>query len=501
MQGTRKAPFLIILAAAAAAFGMILTGSLHVTPASSAARAPAQGASAPAPAPSSAGSVALPSFANVADEALNSVVSITSTELVKTQRGQSPFGQGDPFEFFFGPRRGAPGAPQERKQVTGGSGFIISPEGEILTNNHVVAGSTKIQVKLRDREVLPATVLGRDPATDVAVIKVDAKHKLPALALGDSDKIRVGDWVMAVGNPLAFEGTVTVGVISGKGRTGLSEDSSLENFLQTDAAINFGNSGGPLINSAGQVVGINTAMIQPAQNIGFAVPINTAKAEIPQLKTKGKVTRGLLGVRIGPVDQDIMQAFHLPSMDGAFVQMVDPDQPAAKAGVEHGDTIVRADDVEVKEPRDLITYVSSKPPGAKVKLTVLREGKTRTMTVTLAEREAPESEETEGAGSKGSARGKLGISVTDLTSDIREQLNIPNGVSGVVIEDIGPTSPAADEGLSQGDVVTEINGVAVKSVSQFRTEVEKVKKGDYVRLYVRRFAPQQISRYVVIHLE
>jgi len=499
MQGTRKAPFLILLAAAAAAFGMILTGSLHVTPATSAKSPPEASSPSTAPAPPpAAGSVALPSFANVADEALNSVVSITSTEIVKTQRGMSPFGQGDPFEFFFGPRRGT---PQERKQVTGGSGFIIDSDGEILTNNHVVAGSTKIQVKLRDREVLPAKILGRDPATDVALIKVEAKKKLPALALGDSDKIRVGDWVMAVGNPLAFEGTVTVGVISGKGRSGLSEDSSLENFLQTDAAINFGNSGGPLINASGQVVGINTAMIQPAQNIGFAVPINTAKGEISQLKSKGKVTRGLLGVRVGPVDQDIMQAFHLPSLDGAFVQMVDPDQPAAKAGVEHGDTIIKADDVVVKETRDLISYVSSKPPGSKVKLTVLRDGKERTFTVTLAEREAPESDDNEGAGTKGTARGKLGISVTELSPDIREQLNIPNGVTGIVIEDVGPTSPAADEGLSKGDVITEINGVAVKTVAQFRTEVEKVKKGDYVRLYVRRFAPQQISRYVVIHIE
>src|SRR5215472_6076886 len=497
MHRDRKSLFwLLCFAVGAAAFGMILAGSLRLTPPSRADKAAAPApVTAAAPAPVAGKNLTVPSFADIADEALNSVVSITSTEIVKTQN--SPFGQGDPFEFFFGPRRGT---PEERKQVAGGSGFIISPDGEILTNNHVVAGAQKIQVKLRDREVLTAKVIGRDPATDVALIKVDTKTKLTVLSLGDSDKIRVGDWVMAVGNPLAFEGTVTVGVISGKGRSGLSQDSALENFLQTDAAINFGNSGGPLINTAGQVVGINTAMIQPAQNIGFAVPINTAKADIPQLKTKGRVTRGLLGVRIGPVDQDIMQAFHLPSMDGAFVQMVDSDQPAAKAGVEHGDTIIRADDVEVKEPRDLINYVSNKPPGAKVKLTVLRNGKTRTMTVTLAEREAPESEETESAGTRG-ARGKLGISVTDLNSDIREQLNIPNGVTGVVIEDVGSTSPAADEGLSQGDVITEINGVPVKSVAQFRAEVEKVKKGDYVRLYVRRFAPQQISRYVVIHLE
>jgi serine protease Do len=496
MHRDRKSLFwLLCFAVGAAAFGMVLAGSLHLTPASradKAAPAPAP-ATTPASAPALARGAGVPSFADIADEVLNSVVSITSTEIVKTQG--SPFGQGDPFEFFFGPRRGT---PEERKQVAGGSGFIISSDGEILTNNHVVAGAQKIQVKLRDREVLSARVIGRDPATDVALIKVDAKSKLPPLPLGDSDKTRVGDWVMAVGNPLLFEGTVTVGVISGKGRSGLSQDSALENFLQTDAAINFGNSGGPLINTAGQVVGINTAMIQPAQNIGFAVPINTAKGDIPQLKAKGKVTRGLLGVRIGPVDQDIMQAFHLPSMNGAFVEMVDPNQPAAKAGVEHGDTIIKADDVEVKEPRDVINYVSSKPPGAKVKLTVLRDGKTQTMTVTLAEREPPEGEETESANSRGESRGRLGIRVTDLSPNIRQQLGIPSDTNGVVIESVGSDSPAADKGLAEGDVITEINGAQVRSVSQFRAELDKIKKQDYVRLYVRRFHPQEISRYVVI---
>jgi serine protease Do len=475
---------------------MILAGSLHLTPASRADKAPAPVTAVPAPAAGTK-TLAVPSFADIADEALNSVVSITSTEIVKAQ--SSPFAPGnDPFEFFFGPRRGT---PEDRKQVAGGSGFIVSADGEILTNNHVVAGAQKIQVKLRDKTILSAKIIGRDPATDVALIKVDAKSRLPVLTLGDSDKTRVGDWVMAVGNPLAFEGTVTVGVISGKGRSGLSQDSALENFLQTDAAINFGNSGGPLINTAGQVVGINTAMIQPAQNIGFAVPINIAKADLPQLKAKGKVTRGLLGVRIGPVDQDIMQAFHLPSMNGAFVESVDPNLPAAKAGVANGDTIIGADDVEVKEPRDVINYVSSKPPGAKVKLTVLREGKPRTMTVTLVEREAPEDEDSEPASSRGEARGRLGIRVTDLSANIRQQLGIPSDVSGVVIESVGADSPASDKGLTEGDVITEINGVAVRSVAQFRTELDRVKKADYVRLYVRRFHPTEISRYVVIQPE
>ncbi len=495
----------IATVAAAAAFGMILTGSLHVTSPISAAKTPAPVASPAAPAaPSAVGkTLALPSFSDVADNVLNSVVSITSREVVRTSgRGNSPFGQGDPFEFFFGPPRR--GQPQERSQTAGGSGFIVSSDGEILTNNHVVSGAQRIQVKLRDGEVFTARVLGTDPATDVALIKVDAKHNLPALNLGDSQQLRVGDWVMAVGNPLNFEGTVTVGVISGKGRAGLSGDANtrtFENFLQTDAAINFGNSGGPLVNAAGQVVGINTAMIQPAQNIGFAVPINTARAILPQLKSKGKVTRSMLGVRIGNVDQDHMQAFHLPSMNGAFVEAVEPSGPAAKAGIEHGDTIVRVDDVEVKETRDLIDYVSSKAPGTRVKLTVLRDGKTRTLSAALTEREASPSEETERAGARGSAQGRLGIAATELTSAIRQELGIPSGVSGIVIESVNAVSPAAEAGLAEGDVITEINGVRVASVSQFRSEIDKVRKGDYIRLYVRRFTPQEISRYVVIKPE
>src|SRR5262249_20127579 len=404
--------------------------------------------------------------------------------------------------FFFGPRRGQ---PQERTQTTGGSGFIVSSDGEILTNNHVVSGAKKIQVKLRDGEVLNAHVVGTDPATDVALIKIDSKHNLPALNLGDSQRLRVGDWVMAVGNPLNFEGTVTVGVISGKGRGGLSGDPntrSFENFLQTDAAINFGNSGGPLVNAAGEVVGINTAMIQPAQNIGFAVPINTARAILPQLKTKGRVTRSMLGVRIGPADQDSKEAFLLPSMNGAFVESVEPDGPAVKAGIEHGDTIVRVDDLEVKETRDVIDYISAKTPGSKVKLTVLREGKPRTITATLTEREASPSDESEPASSKSTPQGRIGLSATHTTSDIRRRLGIPTGVSGIVIESVNPVSPAAEEGLAEGDVITEINGARVASVSQFRSELEKVKKGDYIRLYVRRFGQQQeISRYVVIKPE
>ena len=444
----------------------------------------------------------LPTFADIAAAALPSVVTITSTELVRGRSGPDMFGGQDPFEFFFGPQRGE---PREHKQVAGGSGFLFSADGEILTNNHVVAGAQKVEVKLRDRRVFQAKILGTDPATDVALIKVDAPSPLPTLPLGDSDALRVGDWVMAVGNPLNFEGTVTVGVVSGKGRRGLSDDpnaASFENLIQTDAAINFGNSGGPLINVAGQVVGINSAMVQPAQNIGFAVAIATARAIIPQLKSKGHVVRGMLGIQITEVNQEIMQAFRLPSMDGAFVESVSADGPAGKAGVQHGDTIVAVDDRPVKEPKDLIDYVSAAEPGRSVRLTVLRDGKTLHLTAVLSERRI-ETAEGEGSGpsSSGSSVGrqKLGIAVVGLTTDIRQELRLPPGVTGVVVDRVSPESEASDQGVSTGDVITEVNGVAVNSPAAFEAEVGKVKKGDYVRLYVRRFQPQEISRFVVVH--
>ncbi|HYV41529.1 MAG TPA: PDZ domain-containing protein, partial [Thermoanaerobaculia bacterium] len=276
---------------------------------------------------------------------------------------------------------------------------------------------------------------------------------------------------------------------------------SLQNFIQTDAAINFGNSGGPLINVGGQVVGIATMVVRPAQNIGFAVPINMAKAILPQLEQRGKVTRGLLGVSARNVDQDIQQAFHLPSADGAFVESVSPDLPAAKAGIKPGDTIVKVDHTPVKTTRDLIDYVSSKAPGQKVLVTLLRDARTVSMTVTLTERESEEKTEARPATARGRSRDKLGLAVSELTLDLRRQLGIDPGLAGVIVEDVREVSPAGDQGLAPGDVITEVNGRAVRSVSQFRDEVGRVKKGDYLRFYVMRFVPQQIGRYVLIPVD
>ncbi|HEY4229490.1 MAG TPA: Do family serine endopeptidase [Thermoanaerobaculia bacterium] len=448
----------------------------------------------------------LPGFAGIAQAVLPSVVTVTSTEVLRANPRGAPFGGGSPFDFFFGPGRGT---PQDRKQVAGGSGFLITPDGEILTNNHVVAGAQKVEIKLHDRRVFTAKILGTDPVTDIALIKIDSGAALPTVPLGDSDALHVGDWVMAVGNPLMFEGTVTVGVISGIARRGLSDNAdaaSFENFLQTDAAINPGNSGGPLIDASGRVVGINSAMIQPAQNIGFAVAINTAKAIVPQLKSKGKVVRGMLGVQITEISEDIMKAFGLPSMDGAFVESVSPDGPAAKAGVQNGDTIVGVDDRPVKQPKDAIDYVSAGPPGKAVSLTVLRGGKTLHLTATLGERRIESAGEGEEgpASSEGTAspsRQRLGVQVAAMSPEVRQQLNLPPAVAGVVVARVAQDSPLGDQGVAPGDVITEVNGAAVKTRAEFEGEVAKVRKGDYLRLYVRRFDPQEISRFVVVRAE
>ena len=492
----------LVIAVAAVVVGAVLTGSLRVSPPVSASK-PAD--------PVPGATLTIPSFSALAKAALPSVVSITSTEIVRDTGRASPF-QGSPFEFFFGPQPNSPGGG-DRRQVAGGSGFVISEDGEILTNNHVVENASKIQVRLQDREVLSAKVVGTDPATDVALIRVTPRGKLRAIPLGDSDKLNVGDWVMAIGNPMTFEGTVTVGVVSAKERSGLSDDAnsaSLQDFIQTDAAINFGNSGGPLVNVNGQVVGIATMVLRPAQNIGFAVPVNIAKRILPQLQKTGKVTRGLLGVTVRSVDQDIQQAFHLPTLDGAFVESVDPDGPAGRAGIKPGDTIVKVDDTAIHGTRDLIGYVSNKSPGDSVRLTYVRDGRTATANVSLAERRLAESQEARpssmhggaaGRGERGAAADKLGLSVTELTPDIRGEIRAGSDVTGVAIEDVREISPAGDQGLAAGDVITEVNGKPVRTVQDFESEVTRAKKGDYLRLYVRRFVPQQVARFVLIPVD
>jgi serine protease Do len=501
---TKSALSFSALIAAAVVFGMVVASSINITPRSEAQRETP-------PAKVRAGGAALPSFADIAQEAMPSVVSITSTDIVKGGQGRryaNPYsGEGDPFEFFFGPpgnqRRGQQPDDEEHKQVQGGTGFIISEDGYIVTNNHVIDGADKIEVRINNKEKYTARLVGRDTATDLALIKVDVKQRLTPLPLGDSEKARVGEWVMAIGDPLAFDKTVTVGVVSAKERSGLTGDPatrSFENYIQTDAAINFGNSGGPLINVNGEVIGINTAMFRPAQNIGFAVPVNTLKQILPQLREKGKVVRGFLGINIVNVDADRAAAFGLKTEDGAFVEQVEPGKPADKAGVKPGDTIVKVDGVPVKDTRDLIGYVSSKAPGSKVQLGVIRESKEINLTASLAERRDETGDKADpDKASSDDAHERIGIQVTDLTPQMRQMQRIKADIDGLVVMRVKEVSAAADAGIQEGDIITQVNGQKVVTTEEFGKLVGKAKKGDFLKLYV--YNPRaNVSRFALVKI-
>jgi len=490
---------MIAIIIASVAFGVILSADLGVMRKSNAQSSPIQTSS------GAVTSVTIPSFADIASRANPAVVSITSTEVVKTsdlrRRG---FGI-DPFEFFFpdpqgqGQGRGGTrrqqtpdGGDDEHAQRSGGSGFIISPDGYILTNNHVVEGATKVEVHFGADEngsgghTLPAKVIGRDPATDIALLKIEAGQTLPSLPLGDSDRIRKGDWAIAIGNPFQFENTLTVGVISAKGRAlGLSEQTrSFENFIQTDAAINFGNSGGPLMNINGEVVGINTAIRGGgAQGIGFATPINMAKRLLPQLK-QGKVTRGYLGMTIQDVSDQVKDAFNLQEARGALVQSVTPGKPAAQAGLAQGDVIVEIDGRQVRNNRDLIDYISYLPVGSTVHLTAIRDGQKRDFTARTAERPLegePQSESD--ATDVGPTRNKLGMSVQEITPQARQQYGIDDNVRGVVVTNVKEVSPAG-ETLNEGDVISEVQGQKINNVADFRAAIDRARSGQTLRIYV-----------------
>src|SRR5437899_6383995 len=389
----------IAIVIASVAFGIVVSADLGLMRKSN-----AQATSIQTTSPSATvTSVTIPSFADIAARVAPAVVSITSTEVVKTSDMQRRNFGIDPFDFFFpnpnGRRRPnnrnqAPNDDDEHAQRSGGSGFIISPDGYILTNNHVVEGATKVDVHYgadadgNGGHTVAAKSVGHDPATDIALLKIDVAGTLPNVPLGDSDRIRKGDWAIAIGNPYQFENTLTVGVISAKGRAlGLSEQTrSFENFIQTDAAINFGNSGGPLLNINGEVVGINTAIRGGgAQGIGFATPINTAKRLLPQLR-QGKVTRGYLGMTIQDVTDQVKDSFNLQEARGALVQSVTPGKPAAQAGLQQGDVIVEIDGRSVRNNRDLIDYISYLPVGSTVHLTAIRDGQKRDFTARTAER-------------------------------------------------------------------------------------------------------------------
>ncbi|HEX7155264.1 MAG TPA: Do family serine endopeptidase [Thermoanaerobaculia bacterium] len=485
-QSTKRILSTIAIVIASVAFGVLVSADLGLmrrSNAQSAIQAPAGAVTA----------VTIPSFADVASRVAPAVVSIESTEIVRgSDQRRRQFGM-DPFEFFFPDprRRGNPDQDDERREQSGGSGFIISNDGYIITNNHVVEGAAKVEVVYGEDENgngarrTTAKIVGRDPATDLALLKIDIGGNLPFIPLGDSDRIRKGDWAIAIGNPFQFENTLTVGVISAKGRSlGLSrETSSFENFIQTDAAINFGNSGGPLLNISGEVIGINTAIRGGAQGLGFATPINTAKRLLPQLK-EGKVTRGYLGMQISDVSEETKEAFNLPEARGALVQTVEPGKPADKAGIEHGDVIVEVDGRPIRNNRELIDYISYLPVGSNVKVTLLRNGERRTLTAKTAERPLDSDEAEEEESEAEPTRNKLGMSVGDITTANRQMYNIPTNLQGVVVTSVKNVSAAGEANISQGDVISEVQGVRVTSVEQFRQTIDRFRSGQRVRMYV-----------------
>ena len=510
---TKRILSTIAIVIASVAFGVVLSADLGFMRASHAQPSPIQTTSGPVT------SVTIPSFADVAARVMPAVVSITTTEVVKTSDMRGQGGMMDPFDFFFpspmNPHgrggRGQMPDDQEHKQMTGGSGFIISPDGYILTNNHVIDGATKVEVHYGADEngngghTVPAKIVGHDPATDIALLKIDVGKNLPNVPLGDSDRIRKGDWAIAIGDPFQFENTLTVGVISAKGRSlGISQETrSFENFIQTDAAINFGNSGGPLLNINGEVVGINTAIRGGgAQGIGFATPINTAKSLLPQLK-EGKVVRGYLGMQISEINDQYKKAFNLTEDRGALVQKVEPGKPADKAGLQNGDVIVAIDGKQINSNRQLIDYISYLPVGTAVKIAYVRDGKELSTTAKTAMRPDEKEQVAENESNpSGPARDKLGMAVQDLTPMIRQNYGIDDSVKGVVVTGVKEISPAGDANISEGDVISEVQGERIANAAQFHAAVNRLHSGQYARMYVTSFGQggQSASAYRVVQI-
>jgi len=423
-------------------------------------------------------------YEQIAQSMTPSIVSIQSTQVVKTQ--MSPFSSDPFFRQFFGPQGQI---PREQREHALGSGVLVSSDGYILTNNHVVRHATSIKVMLSDTRTFDAKVVGADPQTDVAVVKI-AGTKLPqAASLGDSSSLRVGDVVMAFGNPFGLNFTVTRGAVSALNRTeGGIED--IQNFVQIDAPINPGNSGGALVNVDGQVVGINTAILSGEGGmggeggfigIGFAIPINMAKHVMEDLIKNGKVTRGYLGASIKSLDEGVARAFKVPDSSGAIIEDVSPGGPAANAGLKNGDVVRKYNGQPVADSGQLVAMVTDTNPGTAVKLDILRDGQPMSVQVTLGERPADLNVHA-GLGSAPSQGTLEGISVQALTPDIRQQFGLPPDLQGVVISNLDPESPAAQSGLQPGDVIVEINHHRVNSVADFQRLAAQAKGDTLLRI-------------------
>jgi serine protease Do len=425
-------------------------------------------------------------FVDLARKVKPGVVNISTTKVIKgggrVFRQFSPFREKDPSRDFFGEdffdRFFGDNPQKEQVQRSLGSGFIVDKEGYIMTNNHVIEGASEIRVRLSTEKEFEAEVVGRDPKTDLALIKIKSWNNLPVVELGDSEKVEIGEWVMAIGNPFGLSQTVTVGIVSAKGR--VIGSGPYDDFIQTDASINPGNSGGPLFNLQGEVVGINTAIVATGQGIGFAIPINTAKEVVAQLKKKGKVTRGGIGVFVQKMTPDLAKSFGLDENKGALVADVIAGGAADAGGVKRGDVITKFDGKEIHEMNELPRIVAATPVGKEVEIDVLREGKPLKLKLKVGELK---DEAVPAAVEK--AKLDLGMSVQEITPEIARQLRLEDS-QGVVVSQVESGSVADEAGIQRGDVIREVNGQTIGKVSDYQNVLTKAKKGEIVRLLVRR---------------
>jgi serine protease Do len=447
--------------------------------------------------------VALPSLNPLVEQVLPAVVSISARlsgdAAAQADKSADEGDQHAPFDEllkrFFENR----GMPQTGREVMAlGSGFIIDPGGYIVTNNHVVGNSEKITVILQDNNRHPAKIVGRDEKTDLALLKIDAKDKLPFVTWGDSNEAKVGDWVMAVGNPFSLGGTVTAGIISALGRN--INEGPYDDFIQLDAPINRGNSGGPTFNLSGEVIGINTAIYSPSGGsvgIGFAVPSNTGKSVIAQLKEKGHVTRGWLGVAIQGITPSMAKSLGLNPDDptGAIVASVTPNSPAAKAGLKPGDVILSASGHPIKTVHDLPRLVAAMPPGQKIDMTIRRSGKEMTLAATTAEMPQQEQQASASIGSSGDEKAasasSLGLELAPIDQGMRRQYRIPKEVEGVVVTKVASDSPAAALGIEPGDVIMSVDQQPVKTPQEAAEQLKQAAANGNILLLLNRHGTSQ----------
>ncbi|OHE23885.1 MAG: peptidase [Syntrophus sp. RIFOXYC2_FULL_54_9] len=423
------------------------------------------------------------SFADLAEKLKPSVVNISTTKTVRSGRPRTPFGQGSPFDRPFGGdeffERFFGDIPQrEFKQRSLGSGFIITSDGYIFTNNHVIEQADKIIVKLSDGKEYEAKAIGKDAKTDIALIKIKTADSLPVADTGDSDKLRVGDWVMAIGNPFGLEQTVTAGIVSAKGR--VIGAGPYDNFIQTDASINPGNSGGPLFNMEGKVIGINTAIVAQGQGIGFAIPINMAKTILPDLKAKGKVTRGWLGVSVQDITEDIAKNIKLKDRSGTLINDVFKGDPADKAGLKSGDVITEINGKKIKDTHELLIIIAAFRVGETVKIKILRDGQEKSVSITVAERK--DQGEIAAARNGGEA---FGMTVQEITPEIAKHLGL-SIKKGVIVVDVQEGSTADEVGIQPQDIILQVNKVKVESIKDYAREIGKASEKGGILLLIQR---------------